>query len=202
MTLNLAISNVRRLRDSSKCACLLAELKNLRVIVTAVQETHFICAVDCWVLGNDFNVFSAYGSCSSAGVTLLVRCSLDVDDVFAGDGANWLWPMLLLKVSSSGWLWFMHPISLWRRVSFFRRLAPFLDDSKRLVLGDWNAIFNPKIDKVGWGARRLGRCESRLVNLMTHHDLVDRFCLDHLGWKMWTWLDRSPSAKVGSYLEC
>ena len=36
------------------------------------------------------------------------------------------------------------------RVSFYRRLAPFLDDSKRLVLmGDWNAILDPKIDKVG-----------------------------------------------------
>ena len=36
------------------------------------------------------------------------------------------------------------------RVSFFRRLAPFLDDTKRLVLmGDWNAILDPKIDKVG-----------------------------------------------------
>ena len=42
------------------------------------------------------------------------------------------------------------------KVSFFRRLAPFLDDSKRLVLmGDWNAILDPKIDKVGSGARRL-----------------------------------------------
>ena len=39
------------------------------------------------------------------------------------------------------------------RVSFFRRLAPFLDDTKRLVLmGDWNAILDPKIDKVGAGS--------------------------------------------------
>ena len=66
------------------------------------------------------------------------------------------------------------------RFSFFPRLAPFLDDSKRLVLmGDWNAILDLKIDKVGWGARRLGRCESSLVGLMTRHDLVIRFRLDH-----------------------
>ena len=50
MALNLATLNVRGLRDSSKCACLLGELKNLIVYVAAVQETHFICAVDCWVL--------------------------------------------------------------------------------------------------------------------------------------------------------
>ena len=88
------------------------------------------------------------------------------------------------------------------RVSFFRRLTPFLDDTKRLVLmGDWNAILDPKIDKVGRGARRVERCESSLTGLMTRHDLVDRFRLDHPGREMWTWLDSSPSAKLGSYLD-
>ena len=88
------------------------------------------------------------------------------------------------------------------RVSFFRRLVLFLDDSKRLVLmGDWNAILGPKIDKVGRGVSRLGRRESSLVGLMTRHDLVDRFRLDHPGREMWTWLDSSPSAKVGFYLD-
>ena len=40
------------------------------------------------------------------------------------------------------------------RVSFFRRLAPFLSDPKRIVLvGDWKSILDPKIDRVrraGW----------------------------------------------------
>ena len=36
------------------------------------------------------------------------------------------------------------------RVSFDRRLVPFLDDPKRLVLkGYWNAILDPKIDRIG-----------------------------------------------------
>ena len=72
MTLNLATLNVRGLRDSNKCASLLAELKNLKMYVSAAQETHFICAVDCRVLENNFNVFSAYRSSSSTGVSLLV----------------------------------------------------------------------------------------------------------------------------------
>ena len=88
------------------------------------------------------------------------------------------------------------------RVSFFRRLAPFLDDTKRVVLmGDWNAILDPKIDKVSRGASHAGRCDSSLVGFVTRHGLVDRFCLDHPGREMWTWLDSSPSAKVGSYLD-
>ena len=71
------------------------------------------------------------------------------------------------------------------RVSFFCRLAPFLDDSKRLVLmGDWNAILDPKIDNVRRGTRRLGRYESSLVGLMTRYKLVDGFRLDHPGQEM------------------
>ena len=38
-------------------------------------------------------------------------------------------------------------------------------------------------------------CESSLIGLMTRHDLVDRFRLDHPG------LDSSPFAKEGSYLD-
>ena len=42
------------------------------------------------MLERDFNVFSAYGSRTSVGVSLLVGRSLnaDVDVVFAGDGAD------------------------------------------------------------------------------------------------------------------
>ena len=96
MALNRASLNVRGLRDSSKCARLLGELRNLCVDVAAVQETHFTCGADCRVLESDFNVFSAHGSSTSAGVSLLVGRSLDadVDVVFAGDGAGWLWSML------------------------------------------------------------------------------------------------------------
>ena len=155
------------------------------------------------MLEGDFSVFSAYGSCGSAGVSLLVVRSLDaVDVVFAGDGGQLVVADVAVKSFKFSLVAFNASNIAAERVSFFRRLAPFLDDTKRLVLmGDWNAIFDPKIDKVGRGASRLGRCESSLVGLMTRHDLVDRFRLDHPGREMWTWLDSSPSAKVGSYLD-
>ena len=56
--------------------------------VAAVQETHFTCSANCRVLESDFNVFSAYGSRTSSGVSMLVGHSLDadVDVVFAGNG--------------------------------------------------------------------------------------------------------------------
>ena len=43
------------------------------------------------------------------------------------------------------------------RVSFLQWLALFLNDPKRIVLvGDWNTIVDPKIDRVRRGARGLG----------------------------------------------
>ena len=170
--------------------------------VAAVQETHFTCDADCRVLESDFNVFSAYGSRISAGVSLLVGRSLDadVDVVFAGDGGR----LVVVDVAVKSFKFRLVAVYASNitaeRVSFFRRFAPFLDDTKRLVLmGDWNAILDPKIDKVGRGASRLRRCESSLVGFVTRHGLVDSFRLDHPGREMWTWLDSSPSAKVGSY---
>ena len=204
MALNIASLNVRGLRDSSKCARLLGELKKLCVDVAAVQETHFTCEADCRVLKNDFNVFSAYGSNFSAGVSLLVGRSLDadVDVVFAGDGGRLVVADVAVKSFKFRLVAVYAPNIVVERVSFFRRLAPFLDDTKRLVLmGDWNAILDPKIDKVGRGASSAGRCDSSLAGLMTRHDLVDRFRFDHPGREMWTWLESSPSAKVGTYLD-
>ena len=183
---------------------LLGELKNLSLDVAAVQETHCICDADCRVLESDFNVFSAYGSRTSVGVSFLVGRSLnaDVDVVFAGDGVRLVVADVAVKSFKFCLVAVYAPNIVAERVSFFCQLAPFLDDTKRLVLmGDWNAILDPKIDKVRWGASRLGRCESSLVGLMTHHDLVDRFHLAHPGREMWTWLDSSPSAKVDSYLD-
>ena len=77
-------------------------------------------------------------------------------------GTGWLWPMLPLKASSYGWSWFIRPIALARDVPF-PTVGSFLDDPKRLVLvGDWNAIPDPK---EGWGASESGRCESCLIVL-------------------------------------
>ena len=82
----------------------------------------------------------------------------DVDVVFAGDGGRLVVADVAVKSFKFRLVAVYAPNIVVERVSFFRRLAPFLDDTKRLVLmGDWNAILDPKIDKVGRGARRVGR---------------------------------------------
>ena len=79
------------------------------------------------------------------------------------------------------------PNSFGDRRSFFWRLGPFLDNSKQLVLvGDWNAILDPKLDKGGRGASGSDRCKSSLIDLLADRSLVDRFRLDHPRQEIWT----------------
>ena len=163
MSLNLATLKVRGLRDPSKSACLLGKLSNLRVNVAAVQETHFICVADCWVLENDYVNLSAYGSHSSVGVFLLIGRSLnaDVNLVLADDGGRLVVADVAVKSFEFRVAEVYAPNIAAERVSFFRRLTPFVDDLKRVVLmGDWNAILYPKIDRVGRGAKGPGRCKA------------------------------------------
>ena len=111
---------------------------NLSVYVTAVQETHFTCVADCQVLENDSVILSAYGSRSSVGVSRLVGRSFnaDVNLVLADDG-GWL-IVADVAVKSYEFRLVAHyaPKIAAERGFCFRRLAPFLDDPKWIVLVD------------------------------------------------------------------
>ena len=155
-----------------------------------VQETHLTCAADCWVLENNYVVLSTYGSSSNVGVFLLTRRCLK-----AGPAGCYRCCRLKFRVPGGRGL-----CAQYRCLEGFLFSAAFLDNLKQIILvGDWNTILDPKIDKVGRRARGSGRCESSLIDFMARHDLVDRFRLDHPGREMWTGQDSSPSVRTRSY---
>ena len=200
MALNLVTLNVRGLRDPSKYAHLLGKLLNL-----SCCRARDLLLLRCGlrVLEDDYVVLLAYGSCSSVEVSLLIGCSLnaDVNLILADDGGQ----LVVADVAVRRFEFWMpavyaHKIAV-ERVSILW-LASFLNDPKRLVLvGDWNAILDPKTGRVGRGARGSERCESYLIDLMASDDLVDRFSQDYPGREMWTSLDSSPSVRARSYLD-
>ena len=195
MTLNIASLNVRGLKDPSKCANLLGECSNLCVNVPAVQETHFISTEDCQVLESNFVVFSAFGSRCSGGISCQVGHSLNamVDLVFASDGGQLVGADVTIKSFDFQVVAVYASKNVDERHSYFQWFGPFIADSIWLVLmGDWNAILDPKLDKGGWGARGSDKCESSLTDFLAEHDLVDWFHLDHPGWEMWMWIDLPP----------
>ena len=90
---------------------------------------------------------------TAAAVALGSLCyldaALDINIVFAGDEDRLVVADVAVKNFKFRVVAVYAPNIVAERAYFFRRLAPFLDDSKWLVLmGDWNSILDPKIDKV------------------------------------------------------
>ena len=151
MALNLDTLNTWRLRDPSKCTCLLGELSNLSVNIAAEQETHFTCTVDFQVLKDDYVIFSAYGSRSSIEVSFLIGRSInaDVNFVLADDRGQMVVADVAVKIFKFLVAEVYAPNIAEERIYFFWRLAPLLDNPKWIILvGNLNAILDPKIDRV------------------------------------------------------
>ena len=206
MTLFLASLNGRGLGDPSRAIRVARKLKYLSVDVAAVQETHSVSRSGDNVLsaGNYFDVFSAYGDSKSRGVSLLVRCGLGAvtNVVYAGASGRLIVADVAVRSYKFRVIAVYAPNFSRERKAFFRQLGPYMAYPGRLVLmGDWNAILDPKIDKGGRGASGSERCESSLRDLMADFDLVDRYRVDHPREEMWTWANSSSSNPVRSYLD-
>ena len=200
ISLNLATLNARGLRDPSKCVHLLVELSNLSVNVASVQETRFTYAADCRALEKDFIIFSAHDRRSSAGVSLQIRRDLDADVnvVFAVDWGR----LVVVDVAIKSFklrVTVVYAPYIAPKGASFSTVGTIPRRSEAASFSGWLES-DPKIDKVRRGAKRDGRCESSLIDLMARHDLVDMFRLDHPGRQMRTWLDSSPSTQGWSYL--
>jgi len=206
MSLLLASLNARGLRDTSNASRLREELRSLGVDVAAVQETHFISDADGRVLGGNhlYEVYSAFGDLCGRGVSLLVKSSLGAvtDIVYAGAGGRLIVADIAVASNKFRVIAVYAPHRPGERGSFLRQLGPYIAYPGRLVLmGDWNAILDPNLDRTVRGASGSGRCDSGLSDLMAQFDLVDRYRVSHPGRRMWTWTNRRPSDPIKSYLD-
>lgn len=130
----------------------------------------------------------------------MVSRSLDADVHIVqagGDGR-----LVVAHISCSGCsfrlVWYMPPNNGRDRRSFFRQLGPFLITPRRLVLmGDWNAILDPKADKGPSANSRavltlLSKTSLRISALRTVSERSTQTA---------TWAHNSPSTSNSSYLD-
>ena len=151
MALHLASVNGRGLRSDSKRAKLLRTLQHLDVNICCLQETHFIPSDYESVLSKDFLLFSAYFDSHSRGVSWLISRSLNAACtlVFADPAGRLCVVDATIKGEAFRLIGVYGPNLQSERVSFFSRIDPFVTSSRRVVLvGDWNAVLDPNIDRV------------------------------------------------------
>ena len=202
--LNLATYNVWGLRDSSKAARLLEDLGDLKVDIAALEETHFICRADEHVLDRDYILVSSYGDRTSRGVSVLVKRSLGarIDVISAGSGGRCVVVDIAVRGHEFRVVAVYAPNVAAERRVFLSQIESFLTDLKQLVLvGDWNAILDPKLDRGAGSSGPVGKFDRGLLDFVGKFDLVDRYRLDNPGEEQWTWTHSSPSVTYASYID-
>ena len=104
------------------------------------------------MLDRDFFVVSSYGDHLSRGASLLVKRSLNarIDVVSVGSEGRFVVVDVAVRGCEFRVVAVYAPNVARERRIFFSQLGAFLTDPKRLVLlGDWNAILDPKLDRRG-----------------------------------------------------
>ena len=156
------------------------------------------------VLDVGYVVISTLGCRLSIGISLLIGRSLNanVNVAFAGEAS----PLVVDDIAVRGFKFkvvAVHRLNIpGEKNSLFSWLRPFLTGNKRLVLvGDWNAILDPKLDRVRWSISGTVGYGSSLIDFIAKFDLVVSFCLDHPGSDMWMLKHKEPSHPSRSCLD-
>lgn len=179
-SLRLASLNVRGLRDASRKLRVARDLQRLGVDICCIQETHFIPSDYQGVLLRDFQLYSAHYDTHARGVTWLVKRTLDAscDPIYADPEGRLLVLDVTVKDVAFRFIGVYAPNNHAELVSFFRRIEPFMNSSRRLVLaGDWNAVLDPELDR-GVNTRRdtnQNRDAKAFRDFVDKFDLVDKF---------------------------
>ena len=137
--------------DISVRTCLVNSRTLVLIFLQCRRLTSFAPrTVGCWRM--TFLPFPHTAAVAALGSLLTEPC-LNADVNLADDGSRLVVADVAVKGFEVRTAVVYAPNISAEMASFFRRLAPFLDDPKRIVLvGYWNVILDPKINKVVSGA--------------------------------------------------
>lgn len=150
------------------------------------QEDSLFIADGC-LLANDFVIFSTCRDwnvrCVCFAGEMIIWCECWSSPCFGNRQIGHGQWVLLWKLVNSGYFHLMHPML--NAIPFFHQLKLFLTDFKHFALiGDWNAILDPKMDRWKGSCRWHGAWA--LVDLTIDYDFIDWYWGDHYGLEMGT----------------
>ena len=134
---------------------------NLRLDEVAVQKTHFICERDGPVLNHFYTMYSEFVyifSCGCLPASWTQPKKVNVNVVFTSIEGRQFVADVTMKFQVPGGCDLYAQIRF-EKTSFFWQLGRYL-----VLVGNWHAILDLKIDSVGLGESGSVECESRLIN--------------------------------------
>ena len=169
-----------------------------------MQETRFDSNFHEDILLKDYLSFSAYFDGRSRDVTWLISRRLDATCALVlSDPVGRLCVVdVTIKDKAFRLTGVDGPNATSELPAFFRRIEPYVIPSMRVILvGDWNAILDPNLDRgaISAGTNTLDARYFR--EFVQKLDLIDKFRERHPNKIAWTWTGRGASAQLYSYLD-
>ena len=167
----LASINCNGLRCPDKRKLAFSFLKRNRFGIIFLQETHWTVDLDMqrkreW----EGDAFFAHGTNSSRGVAILIASRLDYNEKQIRRDNDGRVLNMLLEIDDRT----LNLIKHSQRGAFFSDLNRFLSDSNDNILGgDFNCIFNSRLDNLGGVPNALQSASVLLSALNTRFCLVD-----------------------------
>ena len=182
--------NVNGLRDPVKRAAFLRWLLLLQADIICLQETHSSSTAEAtsWFSSSGFDVVASHGSVKSAGACILYKRHCRLIDSFTDDAGRFASCKLdlngkLFQVAS-----IYAPNRNPERNDFFESLPAFLDESlPTLLTGDFNAVFDPTLDRRGGAPSPYRESVASLTNLFSLFGCSDVWRAHHPGLHSYSW---------------
>ena len=152
------------------------------------------------ILSRDYLSFSAYFDDRSRSVTWLISRCLDATCALVLSDPVGRLCILDVTIKDKAFR-LIGPNVTSELPAFFRRIEPYVPSKRVILVGDWNAVLDPNLDR---GAITVGTntLDARhFCDFVQRLDLVDKFRERHPNKIACTWTGRGASAQLYSYLD-
>ena len=182
--------NINGLRDQVKRAAFLRWLLLLQADIACLQETHSSSSAEAtsWFSSSGFDVVASHGSVKSAGTCILYKRPCKLIDSFTDDAGR----LASCKFELYGKIFqvasIYAPNRNPERNAFLDFLPAFLDESlPTLLTGDFNAVFDPTLDRRGGAPSPYRESVASLTNLFSLFGCSDVWRAHHPVLHSYSW---------------
>ena len=195
MTL-LASFNTQGLRSQDRLKTAFNFFLRNRFDIILLQETHWTADMEM-LINREWsgNIFYSHGTNTARGVAILVSSRLNASILEKkGDNEGRIINVTIeIDDHSINIINIYAPSTDTERQTFFTTIGEFVSDGQEnIIAGDFNCIFNTRLDSLGGDPNRRNSAASTLQTICSQHNLVDIWRERNKDKRCFTWTGRHP----------
>jgi len=183
--------NARGLRGHNKRAKVINWAKRKNFDIMAIQESHFLEADrTLWEKDWKGKILASEGKGNKKGVTLLLAEHLDHELINEYKDKHGRWIVLNLKIKDIPYTIATYYGPNKDHPSHVEKMINKIDEinnNKVMICGDFNFVFNTRLDKLGGRDTTNYKCRQTVMDWMERNNMVDIWRLKNPNTRRYTW---------------